>query len=185
MAEEKYKNNEMIFKVANKSAMVIFEDYIDEDWDMNKPSRVIVKFIQTDNNDKTIQRLTFFLDPHELMSVMGQLINGTFSKTIKSYTDYGGSVNGGKCVKANNGELKPIISSGPESRIFSIYTNNSKLVLDGKAYKGKVINNGAIKKVGDELGHMYFQMDIKQALTMAEAIYSYLYAKKTVTMIGK
>lgn len=188
MAENKsFKNSKAIHKVANRSLMVIFEDMTNSTWNINNRdedgnklrNNVIIKFIKFNQNNSREQIIPIFVDADELMAVMNSIRQGLFSKYYNPYKNYGGS-RSGISKKRDNGEEVNIVN-GPESRIFSI-TVDDAVYLNASVFNGSVTNGGAIKPTGDVVAKLYMKMNTETTLIMAEAVYSYLLARKTICL---
>lgn len=187
MTDKKFDNNKIIHKSANNSLMVIFEDMTNDTWDLKSKddegnkirNNIQIKFIRFDKQNNTQQYIPLFVGADELMSVMGAIKTGNFSKTFSNYKNYGG---GKPLAKERKGsELIDSINKKLEARIFSIYINNdNKLTLQAESFNGLSTNRGAIKKQGDAKSRLYLSLDNVRAMTMAEAVHSYLLARKTI-----
>ena len=182
-----YSDNErdLIYKKANSSMILSIYDNTNDTWDVEDYNNLRINFVNFDKNNKAKVLIPFYVNADEFMAVMERILNGTFSKTQfdskGSYVSYGGSKAQGLAQKRVDGELERIID-GPESRIFKIYLNNGKLYVSGDAYKGKIVNNGAITKKGDRVSGLYYSMSPQEAIVMASTVLSYLKAKKTLAV---
>jgi len=181
-----FDNNKIIHKSANNALMVVFEDMTNDTWDVRRKdddnnkirNNVQIKFIRFDDNNNTKEYIPVFVNADELMAVMNTIRTGNFSKIFNSYKNYGGSTSG--LAQKREGDEPESIVQGIEARVFSIFINNGKLTIQAEVFEGSKTNNGAIKKNGDAVSSLYLALDTTRAITMAEAVYSYLQARKTV-----
>lgn len=188
---EDFDSRKLIHKIANNRVIIAFHDLTNDTWKKERRdnegnrvrNNVQIRFIRYNSNNKAEEYIPVFVNADELMAVMNSIRMGNFSKAISPYKNYGGS-NSGISWKAEN-DNKVSIIKGVESRIFSMYINNSKLNLVAECFKGTKMDKGAIKKTGEAEGNIYIALDTVRALTMAEAVHSYLIARKSMCIFNE
>jgi len=182
------KSSNMIHKVANNVMMVVFDDITNKLWDPRSKNddgdkirnNVRVNFVHYNDANQAKKMVPIFINADEMMMVMNKIRQGTFSSHLGEYTNYGGSHSGIARERKASGELEPVVD-GIESRVFRMFVNNDgKLSMKASVYRGKKMNGGAIKQTGDAIIEPYITLDTVRAMTMAEAVWSYLVSRKTV-----
>lgn len=186
------QDRKVIYKVANNSFMLVFEDMTNKFWEIApdgsdkelKYNNINVKFIQYDKDSKkTKQFLPVYVDADELMAVMSQIRAGNFFKALNPYKSYGGSKGKGLAKKLQGNDLVPILNT-TEARELNIYVNDKKLYVQGAAYPGVTTERGGFTKKKDSkpVARLFYGFDTLNAYIMAETICSYLQARKTLAL---